>query len=164
MPLVDWGYTPLCISYLQGRSKFNEGNDIKVFTEPEIDYVIEMVKQDFQTYKKTETMLPIYTKAFETLQTLLHEQQMMGMAAKFGKMYSEVTIENTLKLLLRCKLALNSRRVLIEIFDAIDKYEIAVKEVQTKLDQQTNYKLDVTELANIRLMAGRLKEAANKVF
>lgn len=57
------------------------------------------------------------------------------MAAKFSKMYSEVTIENTLKLLLRCKLALNSRRVLLDIFSAIGNYESAVKEVQGVLDQ-----------------------------
>ena len=74
-------------------------------------------------------MLPFYSKAFETLQALLAEQQMTAMFAKFSKMYSEVTIENTLKLLLRCKLAFQSRQILIDIFTAVDKYQASVKEV-----------------------------------
>jgi hypothetical protein len=66
--------------------------------------------------------LPFYTKAYETLQALLLEQQMIELFAKFSKMYSEVTIENTLKLLLRCKLAFQSRVILTDIFNAISKY------------------------------------------
>ena len=109
-------------------------------------------------------MLPFYTKAYETLQALLLEQQMIELFAKFSKMYSEVTIENTLKLLLRCKLAFQSRVILTDIFNAISKYEASVKQVQDLLDRQTAYKLEIEELSHIRLMAGRIKEAGNVVF
>ena len=89
---------------------------------------------------------------------------MIELFAKFSKMYSEVTIENTLKLLLRCKLAFQSRVILADIFNAINKYEASVKQVQDLLDKQTAYKLEIEELAHIRLMAGRMREAANIVF
>ena len=58
-------------------------------------------------------------------------------------MYIEVTIENTLKLLLRSKLAFHSRKILLDIFDAIMKYEVSVKEVQKLLDDQKVYKMEV---------------------
>jgi len=45
---------------------------------------------------------------------------MLELQAKFAKMYSEVTIEHTIKLLLRCKLAFHTRSTLIEIFQAIN--------------------------------------------
>ena len=55
---------------------------------------------------------------------------MTEMAAKFSRMYSEMTIENTIKLLLRCKLAFNSRKVLVDVFEALNRYETSTKELQ----------------------------------
>jgi hypothetical protein len=74
LPPVDWAYTPVCVQFLRGEPSFNAANDARFFLEPEIDYVIDMIKDRFQEFKKTETMLPFYTKAFETLQALLQEQ------------------------------------------------------------------------------------------
>lgn len=123
-----------------------------------------MIQNKFTEFKKTEVMLPFYTKAFDTLQAVLEEQKMHAMFGKFRQMYQEVTIENTLKLLLRSKLAFHSRKILIDIFDAIMKYELNVKEVQKLLDEQTAYKMEVGQLAHVKLMAGRMKEAGEKVF
>jgi hypothetical protein len=74
LPLIDWAYTPLCISILENKTNFNLDNDIRFFAEVEIDYVIQMIKENFKKFKKTDAMLPFYTKAFETLKALLVEQ------------------------------------------------------------------------------------------
>lgn len=67
LPPVDWAYTPVCVQFLKGESSFNAEKNARFFLEPEIDYVIDMIKDRFQEFKKTETMLPFYTKSFETL-------------------------------------------------------------------------------------------------
>ena len=67
VPLVDWAYTPLCINFLKGKTRFNSSNDARYFAECEIDYVIQMIKDKFQHFQQTDAMLPFYTKGFETL-------------------------------------------------------------------------------------------------
>ena len=74
MPLIDWAYTPLCINVLENKTDFNQSTDMRFFVEMEIDYVIQMIKDNFKKFTKTDAMLPFYTKAFETLKELLIEQ------------------------------------------------------------------------------------------
>jgi len=94
-----------------------------------------MIKSQFNDFKKTDIMQPFHTKALETLRALLDEQLMTAMFIKFSKMYKEITIENTLKLLLRCKLAFHSRNHLLSIFQSILLYELASREIRALLDQ-----------------------------
>jgi len=90
---------------LKKQVEFNKEKDIKVFIEKEVDYVVDMMRNKFTEFKRTDIMRPFYIKAAETLRTLLAEQNMDHLFMKFKRMYREITIENTLKLLLRCKLA-----------------------------------------------------------
>ncbi len=62
---------------------------------------------------------------------------------KFKKMYREITIENTLKLLLRCKLEFHTRRLLLGIFESIMKYELCASDMKYLLEKQHTYKVDM---------------------
>lgn len=72
---------------LQNKREFNSEKDIRFFSEHEIDFVIEMIQKKFNEFKKTEVMLPFYTKALDTLQAVLEEQKMHAMFGKFRQMY-----------------------------------------------------------------------------
>lgn len=56
---------------------------MRYFSEHEIDFVIDMIQNKFNEFKKTDVMLPFYTKAFDTLQAVLEEQKMNSMFGKF---------------------------------------------------------------------------------
>ena len=45
--VIDWAYTPLCIKMLKNETDFNPNQDIKLFVEDELDYVIDMMRNKF---------------------------------------------------------------------------------------------------------------------
>lgn len=66
-PVIDWAYTPLCIKMLQSDIEFNKEKSIKVFVESEVDYVLDMMRNKFTDFKRTDIMRPFYMKSLETL-------------------------------------------------------------------------------------------------
>jgi len=45
-----------------------------MYTEGEVDYVLDMIKNAYNDFKRTDIMKPFYMKSFETLKFLLREQ------------------------------------------------------------------------------------------
>ena len=70
---IDWAYTPLCVAVMNQKTTFNEEMDEKIFVENEIDFSLNMIKQNFDQYRPTEMIAPFYTKAYETLKALMVE-------------------------------------------------------------------------------------------
>lgn len=58
----------------------------------------------------------------------------MPLYEKWEKQYKEITIENTMKLMIRCKLAFHARYMLINIFKEIISYELHVVELKGLID------------------------------
>ena len=97
----------------------------RVFVEAEVEVVLQMIKGKFQEFKMTDKLAPYHAKALETLKELLSEQGLDSLVMKYQRQYLEITIENTLKLLLRSKLVFSARVLFIEIFEKILRYEVA---------------------------------------
>jgi hypothetical protein len=95
-----------------------------MFIEKEVDYVIDMMKNKYKDFKRSEIMRPFHVKACQTLKTLLEEQSLVPMYYRLHDSYKEITIENTMKLLIRCKLTFNARAMLIGIMKSIITYEV----------------------------------------
>ena len=71
----------------------------------EIEIVLEHIKDSYKDFKRTDIMKPFYLKALGTLRKLL---QYLGKEETYRRVcqeYREITLENTIKLLLRCRLA-----------------------------------------------------------
>jgi hypothetical protein len=66
--------------------------------------VIEMVKNSYEEFKQGGMMRPYYLKGRATLIQLLKEISQDGLARDYTEKYKDVNLENTLKMLLRCKL------------------------------------------------------------
>lgn len=71
------------------------------------------MKNRFKDFKRSDIMKPFYLKACHTLQALLGEQNLQDIYEKMQMKYQEVTIENTMKLLIRCKLGFHARQLII---------------------------------------------------
>ena len=106
----------------------------RVFVEAEVDVVLQMLKSKFQEFSQTDILAPYHAKALETLRELLHEQGLAQLVRRFEKQYLEITIENTLKLLLRSKLVFSARLLFIEIFEKILRYEVASQDAKKMLE------------------------------
>jgi hypothetical protein len=48
--------------------------------------------------------------------------------------YQEITIENTMKLLIRCKLSFHSRFMIVEVLKVLINYEMIAVEMKDILD------------------------------
>jgi hypothetical protein len=94
-----------------------------MYEEKEVDYVIDMMKNKYKDFKRSDIMRPFYLKAQMTLKTLFEEQTHEKHFDKIMHKYREITIENTMKLLIRCKLAFHSRQLIFDILKQIVLYE-----------------------------------------
>ena len=76
-----------------------------LYRENEIEIVLENIKTSYKDFKRTDIMRPFYLKALGTLRKLLQHLEKPDTYARVCQEYKEVTLENTIKLLLRCRLA-----------------------------------------------------------
>lgn len=114
MPVINWTDTPLYTHFLASGSTVSP--DTNRYTEDEVDEVLQMVKNSFSDFKRTDLIKPFYLKARETFLFLLTEQTIEPIFERVIEVYKEVTLENAMKLLIRCKLAYNSRGMLLKMF------------------------------------------------
>lgn len=79
--------------------------DAPLYKESEVDIVLDMIKNSYGDFKRTDIMKPFYLKALQTLRQLLLSQKKAATFKRVCEEYKEITLENTIKLLLRCRLS-----------------------------------------------------------
>lgn len=60
---------------------------------------------------------------------------------KMSKKYKEITIENTMKLLIRCKLAFHARSMIIDILNYVISYEMNAVDLKDIIDKHSKYRI-----------------------
>jgi hypothetical protein len=72
LPVVDWAFTPLFTRALNNDSTFNQDHlqSNELYEEKEVDYVIDMMKNKYREFKRSDIMRPFYLKAQLTLKAL----------------------------------------------------------------------------------------------
>eukprot|EP00347_Sterkiella_histriomuscorum_P021712 403333026 len=150
VPIVDWAFTKLFSKALNQDLQFNKDQDMSIYMEKEVDYVIEMMKNKFKDFKRSDIMRPFYLKALQTIQALLVEQGLQSMFDKMSKKYKEITIENTMKLLIRCKLAFHARGMLLDLISQLINYEVKAVELKQILDKHSKYRIPQEEYDEIK--------------
>ena len=58
---------------LKDDYQFNKDEMMDLYVEKEVDYVIEMMKNKYKDFKRSDIMRPFYLKAISTLTALLTE-------------------------------------------------------------------------------------------
>jgi len=124
LPIVDWALSPLYQALQENTWQVHHfrsphDDDIAVYNHlEELDAVIDLVEADYSGLKRTalEELQPFHIKAGVTLRCLLAE---CGFKEEYAdsvlQRYREITIEDTLKLLVRCKWLFLSRPQVIRI-------------------------------------------------
>jgi len=128
---------------------FREG-DTTIFTESEVDYVIEMLKGNFKEFKSAELIRPFLLKSQHTLVALYAEQSLQTHCSKLLAKYKEASIESTLKLLIRCKMQFHARGLLVRVCLGIGVYEGVAKEVKGVVDAKEDYRVQGGEMGELK--------------
>ena len=102
--MIDWSLTPLFIAVLNSTQEWNTRGDPKLFYPLEVNYVIDMVRSSQAEFVQSDMMRPFHLKARQTLAALLQETSHTENLMHLNDHYKECTLQNTLKLLMRCKL------------------------------------------------------------
>jgi hypothetical protein len=120
------------------------------YSEGEVEYVLDMIKNAYNDFKRTDVMRPFYMKAMETLKFLLSEQKIDPIFDRVQEEYAEITLENTMKLLIRCKMAFSSRTLLITMFELITQYDEHMDILRSLVETKETYRVLQEDLEKIQ--------------
>jgi len=140
VPTINWTETPL-YQHFKANSKTPNvlTADNSRYTEDEVDQVLQMVKNSYSEFQRTDIIKPFYLKAQQTLCYLLTEQTIEPIFERVKQVYKEVTLENSMKLLIRCKLAFESRALIVTMFTEIAQYRKCAESIKGQMAKQTGY-------------------------
>lgn len=89
------------------REKFtrpaNVDDETDVYTEDEILEMVDQIKTSQKTLRDPEVLNQTFKKSLDTLRVLMSYLNQHVLFNMVVKKYQEVSIENTVKLLVRCK-------------------------------------------------------------
>jgi hypothetical protein len=100
--VFDWAQSKLMSDVLQGRIKFNT-EDSSIYTEEDVYSKIEQVKTNPKQLRDPDRLQEVFSKALDTLQELMGCMNQNTLFQMIAKKYTEVNLDNTVKLLVRCK-------------------------------------------------------------
>lgn len=155
IPNINWSFTPVYkhfYAFRQNPHKINTEKDI--YSEQEVEYILSMIKQRENEFRVTDVCKPFFKKALLTLEHLLQEQTLELLYERLVQLYSHINLQNTMKLLIRCKLAFNSRAMLMKLFQYVTKFKEAIDEFKIVME-----KLKIPTLASQDLVK-EMRQAA----
>ena len=123
-----------------------------------------MMKNKYKDFKRSDIMRPFYLKAQLTLQALFAEQGQEMHFERLMHKYKEITIENTMKLLIRCKLNFNCRLSLFEILKAAIDYELHAVQFKDLVQGYHRHKVDQEDIDKVRAMGEKVIEAGHQML
>lgn len=113
---LDWAQSGLREVIVNEQSlKFNPQNDPRFYREDEMDYIINMIQYRQHDFEKTEMIKPLYNKAIYTLELLMEQLLIPQIFDKVALKYNTADTENTLRILLRCKMMFQARALMLGI-------------------------------------------------
>ena len=127
VPIMDWSKSEFFEKIISGIPPFNPDNDPQFFRHDEIDYILNMIKDRYRDFKENDMTRPFYMKGVQTLKYQLEGVQQENLFHKICKKYNEVCIENTFKLLIRCKMMFQCYELLTVILQDVARHEILMK-------------------------------------
>lgn len=100
---------------------------MRYFTEREVEYVMDMMKNRYKDFKKSDMVRPFFIKAMQTLEVLCAEMGIEGLYQKVHQQFNnDVNIENTFRLLIRAKLIFSARSLILTILTHITTHELTL--------------------------------------
>ena len=83
--------------------QFNEDSNDKYFKADDIDYMITVFRYNAKNFTSFEMLRPIFNKSLTTLEKIMDEMMLGFVFDRISSRITDISIENTLKILIRCK-------------------------------------------------------------
>ncbi|CAI2359262.1 unnamed protein product [Moneuplotes crassus] len=148
--IIDWEETKFFQSVLDDCTELNTENSNRFFKYEEVDYIVDMMKKRYKDFKSTEMLTPFYKKGQNTLEMLMQAFELDQLYEKIQSNYSQVTLENCFKILIRCKMCFEARESLKIILRDIAAHEILMAEVFDKIENHLESSTDEEERDELR--------------
>ena len=140
----DWKTTPLYEDFEQyGQAGIRFSHHSTNYSEDEIYNVYEFVKSRYNTKEYDKSVSSFYQKAMSTLRALMSSMSLVNMFNSIQQMYSAISVTNTLKLLIRCKLMFSAQKQVIKIFEHIRMFMILKTKVKNLISLHMDFQGDV---------------------
>ena len=140
----DWKTTPLYEDFEQfGKAGLRFSNDSTQYSEDEIYNVYEFVKSRYNTKEYDKSVSSFYQKAMKTLRSLMYSMSLVNMFNSIQQIYSAISVTNTLKLLIRCKLMFSAWKQVIKIFEHIRMFLMLKTKVKNLISLHLDFEGDV---------------------
>jgi len=153
VPIVDWANSQIFQMVLDGNIELNLENSNRFFKSDEIDYIVQMMKKRYKDFKTTDMLMPFFRKGKNTLKMLMDSLEIGRDSSIYEKIdhnYSEITLENCFKVLIRCKMCFEARESLKVILEDIAAHEIYLKDVFDKIENHLESSTDDDEREELR--------------
>jgi hypothetical protein len=100
----------------------------------EIDAILKLIKERFHDFKRSQYLVEFFKSASFTLYILtLHLNLPDTHFYRIVSKYDEITYENTIKLIIRCKIFYEARETLANIIKMINEREYTAALIQTEI-------------------------------
>ena len=113
----------------KGVFEFNHLNDDKYLKADEIEYMINLLRYSTKNFKNIEMLKPIFNKSLSTLEKIMDELMLGYLFDRMSIKILDISPENTLKILLRCKSMLLCRSKIAQILQVIEVRESKLKDL-----------------------------------
>lgn len=109
--LMDWKNSIVKKKMDEGKLVFNEdaGDQAKSFKEDEMEYMINLLRYSTKDFNNIDILRPLFNKALNTLEKIMDELMLGHLFDKISVRILDISPENTLKILIRCKMMLGCR-------------------------------------------------------
>lgn len=121
---VDWKNSIIYEQYkTKSLTKYGHDDFDQLYKESDITYIINMVNIQKQDVADAKIIGPIHKKGLLTLDQLMSDLEMNASYQKIASKYKEVTLNNTLRILIRCRMYFSAMGEIIKMLKSIDKRE-----------------------------------------
>ena len=109
-----------------------------------------MMRKRYKDFKTNDMLGPFFIKGKNTLKLLLDSLDMEFLYDKIQAEYTEITLENWFKILIRCKMLFEARIQLKDILEDIAAHDMLIKDVFTKIEEHLDSSTDEEQREELR--------------
>lgn len=121
---VDWKNSIIYEQYkTKSLTKYGHGDFDQLYKESDITYIIDMVNRQKQDVADAKIIGPIHKKGLQTLEQLMSDLEMNASYQKIASKYREINLNNTLRILIRCRMYFSAMEEIVKMLKSIDQRE-----------------------------------------
>lgn len=140
--VFDWSQSQIMDDVQVGREKFGQiiESDSKLnettglYSEEEVFAMIEQIRENQKSLRNPAKLQEVYRKSLDTLQELMSVMNQTILYQMIARKYIDPNVDNTVKLLVRCKQLLMSRALAYQTLKGIVKFEEIISKIRGFID------------------------------